>query len=103
MSLPMIGTSLSKAILSVYGRADGGPAVRVEYVWWKRPPEEIATIRGLNRRLPMAAAAVVFITGREGDGHAARTVDIHSGEVLTAVTGARDPVKFQAPPRLVVR
>ena len=88
--------------LSVYEtELDGGPAVRVEYVWWNRPPEEIATIRGLKLDGFQWAGGrgFVFITGREGDGHAAMTVDIHSGEVLTAVTGARDPVKlFQAPP-----
>jgi len=89
--------------LSVYEtELDGGPAVRVEYVWWNRPPEEIATIRGLKLDGFQWAGGrgFVFITGREGDGHAAMTVDIHSGEVLTAVTGARDPVKLlQAPPR----
>jgi hypothetical protein len=88
--------------LSVYEtEREGGPAVRVEYVWWNRPPEEIATIRGLKLDGFQWAGGrgFVFITGREGDGHAAMTVDIHSGEVLTAVTGAREPVKlFQAPP-----
>lgn len=88
--------------LSVYEtELEGGPAVRVEYVWWNRPPEEIATIRGLKLDDFQWASGrgFVFITGRRDGGHAAMTVDIHSGEVLTAVTGARDPVKlFKAPP-----
>jgi hypothetical protein len=89
--------------LAVYEtELEGGPAVRVEYVWWNRPPEEIATIPGLKLDGFQWAGGrgFVFITGRGADGHAAMIVDIHSGEVLTAVTGAREPVKlFKAPPR----
>ena len=88
--------------LAVYEpELEGGPAVRVEYVWWNRPPEEIATIRGLKLDGFQWAGGrgFVFITGRQDAGHAAMVVDIHSGEVLTAVTGARETVKlFKAPP-----
>jgi hypothetical protein len=88
--------------LSVYEtELEGGPAIRVEYVWWNRPPEEIATIRGLKLDGFQWAGGrgFVFIAGRQDAGHAAMVVDIHSGEVLTAVTGARETVKlFKAPP-----
>lgn len=80
----------------------GRPAVKVEYVWWNRAPEEIATIPGLKLDGFRWAAGreFVFIGGRTDAGHAGLTVDIDTGEVLTAVTGASRPVKlFKAPPR----
>jgi hypothetical protein len=88
--------------LSVYeAELEGGPAVRVEYVWWNRGPEEIATLRGL--KLDGFEWAVgrqfVFITGRTAEGHAAMTVDIDTGEVVTAATKAAGAVKlFKFPP-----
>ncbi len=80
----------------------GRPAVKVEYVWWNREPEEIATIPGLKLDDFRWAAGreFVFICGRTDAGHAGLTVDIDTGEVVTAVTGASRPVKlFKAPPR----
>jgi len=88
--------------LAVYGTdVEDRPAVRVEYVWWNRAPEEIATIRDLKLegRQWVCGREFVFITGRADEGYTAATVDIDTGEVLTAVAGARNPVKlFCAPP-----
>ena len=81
--------------------ADGKPAVRVEYVWWNRGPEEIATIPDLKLESYRWAGRrdQLFITGHREDGRAAFLVDLDTGEVLTAVTGARHPVKlFAVPP-----
>jgi len=88
--------------LAVYGTDfDGRPAVRVEYVWWNRAPEEIATIRDLKleSRQWVCGREFVFITGRADEGYTAATVDIDTGEVLIAAAGARNPLKlFCAPP-----
>lgn len=75
---------------------DGRTAVRVEYVWWNRGPDEIATIPDLELEGFQWARGRdhLFVTGRRGDGHAAYVVDIGTGEALTVVTGARNPVKL---------
>jgi hypothetical protein len=80
---------------------DGKPAVRLEYIWWNRGPEEIATIPGLKLDGYRWARGheFVFIAGHGEDGHAGLVVDIRTGEVLTAVSGARNPVRlFSMPP-----
>ena len=88
--------------LAVYGTdVEGRPAVRVEYVWWNRPPEEIATVRDLKLEGQqwVCGREFVFITGSANQGFKAVTVDIDTGEVLTAAAGARNPVKLlRAPP-----
>ncbi len=93
--------------LAVYEYAmDGRPAVKVEYVWWNRPPEEIVTIPGL--RLDGFEWAVgrefVFLSGRTDRGHCGLVVDIDTGEVLAAAEGRPNAVKlFKAPPRSPVQ
>ncbi len=80
----------------------GRPAVRVEmYEFQLRGTRDIATIPGLKLDDCQWACGrqFVFVTGRENDTHTALTVDIDSGEVLTAASGMHHPVKlFKVPP-----
>jgi len=79
---------------------EGRPSVRIEYVWWNRAPEEIATIRDmkLEGRQWVCGREFVFIAGRTDEGYTAATVDLDTGEVLVAAAGERQPVKLLCAP-----
>ncbi len=83
--------------LSVRGlEADGSPAIRVEYAWWHGATDEIVTIPGLELVSYEWACGhrSVFILGRKDGLLTALTVDLAGKKVLTALKGAREPVKL---------
>jgi hypothetical protein len=89
--------------LEVKQETSGGKqSVKVARVWFTGDEKVLAVIPGLSleRFFIAPSLSYVLITGQMGGRHAARTVDLHTGEVLETITGTdSEPGLLPLPPR----